>query len=198
MKDKQVLPADVLKEGSLRPGAMRRLSDEEIEVWIEVARSVTRRKGVVLPSSRRVKSPAPGISTPVAQAPAASKSVRPLAPLSPLEPRLKRRLQRGQRSVDDVIDLHGRTQAAAHMALRGFLIRAQARGDRLIIVITGKGQRSDDDPSFGFDDARGVLRRLTPHWLGAPDLRSVVQGFEEAGRAHGGVGALYVRLRRGR
>ena len=43
---------------------------------------------------------------------------------------------------------------------------------------------------------RGVLRRLTPQWLREPDLRSVVLGFEEAGRAHGGSGALYVRLRR--
>ena len=41
-----------------------------------------------------------------------------------------------------------------------------------------------------------MLRRLAPQWLGEPDLRSVVLGFEEAGRAHGGAGALYVRLRR--
>jgi DNA-nicking Smr family endonuclease len=40
------------------------------------------------------------------------------------------------------------------------------------------------------------LRRLAPHWLREPDLRSIVLGFEEAGRAHGGSGALYVRLRR--
>ena len=42
----------------------------------------------------------------------------------------------------------------------------------------------------------GVLRRLAPHWLRANDMRSVVLGFEEAARAHGGSGALYVRLRR--
>jgi hypothetical protein len=42
----------------------------------------------------------------------------------------------------------------------------------------------------------GVLRRLVPHWLREPDLRSTVLGFEEAGPGHGGAGALYVRLRR--
>ena len=42
-----------------------------------------------------------------------------------------------------------------------------------------------------------MLRRLAPHWLREPDLRAIVLGFEEAGRAHGGSGALYVRLRRG-
>jgi DNA-nicking Smr family endonuclease len=41
-----------------------------------------------------------------------------------------------------------------------------------------------------------VLRRLAPHWLSEPDLRTVVLGFQEAGRAHGGSGARYVRLRR--
>ena len=35
------------------------------------------------------------------------------------------------------------------------------------------------------------------HWLGESDLRSVGLGFEEAGRVHGGSGALTVRLRRG-
>ena len=38
-----------------------------------------------------------------------------------------------------------------------------------------------------------MLRRLVPHWLREPDLRAAVLGFEEAGRAHGGSGALYVR-----
>ena len=41
-----------------------------------------------------------------------------------------------------------------------------------------------------------MLRRLVPHWLREPDLRSTVLGFEEAGPGHGGAGALYVRLRR--
>ena len=62
----------------------------------------------------------------------------------------------------------------------------------LAIVVTGKGRASS------WMDEPGVLRRLTPHWLRAPDLRNVVLGFEEAGRAHGGAGALYVRLRRPR
>ena len=86
-------------------------------------------------------------------------------------------------------------QAEAHQALRGFLRYSQARGAKLVIVVTGKGGPFDEPPPFGQE--RGVLRRLTPHWLREPDLRGIVLGFEEAGRAHGGSGALYVRLRRG-
>ena len=68
------------------------------------------------------------------------------------------------------------------------------RGARLVIVVTGKGGPLDELGSW--PNERGVLRRLAPHWLRETDLRSVVLGFEEAGRAHGGSGALYVRLRR--
>ena len=106
-----------------------------------------------------------------------------------------RELRRGRASVDGALDLHGMTQAEAHQALRGFLRHSQARGARVVIVVTGKGARFDDDA--GFPGERGVLRRVTPHWLREPDMRSIVLGFEEAGRAHGGAGALYVRLRRG-
>ncbi|VAW10984.1 hypothetical protein MNBD_ALPHA09-1151, partial [hydrothermal vent metagenome] len=48
-------------------------------------------------------------------------------------------MRRGRIDVDGTLDLHGMTQSHAHMALRGFLIAAQARGDRLVLVITGKG-----------------------------------------------------------
>ena len=78
--------------------------------------------------------------------------------------------------------------------MRGFLRHSHARGARLVIVVTGKGGPMDETRLFGGE--RGVLRRLAPHWLREPDLRAIVMGFEEAGRAHGGSGALYVRLRR--
>ena len=59
-------------------------------------------------------------------------------------------------------------------------------------VITGKGRVSASESE------RGVLRRRVPLWLGLPELRSLVVGFEEAHIGHGGAGALYVRVRRGR
>jgi DNA-nicking Smr family endonuclease len=61
-----------------------------------------------------------------------------------------------------------------------------------VLVITGKGRASIADPE------RGVLRRQVPHWLGLPEFRSLVIGFEEAHIGHGGEGALYVRVRRAR
>jgi DNA-nicking Smr family endonuclease len=109
---------------------------------------------------------------------------------------LKRDLARGRSAVDSAIDLHGMNQAEAHHALRGFLVHAQSQADRLVIVVTGKGGSKSRPDAASWIDEPGVLRRMVPHWLREADLRAVVLGFEEAGRAHGGAGALYVRLRR--
>jgi DNA-nicking Smr family endonuclease len=85
------------------------------------------------------------------------------------------------------------TQREAHDALIGFLRNAQARGATLVLVITGKGA-----PGAGRTNERGVLKRQVPQWLRLPGLRELIVGFEPAHVAHGGEGALYVRLRRRR
>ncbi len=176
---------------------LRLLTDEEIELWRAVANSVAPRKGASLPlSRRRLSAPA----SPKDEKPATMSEAKPRASpqhlsLAPLEKRLKRKLTRGGAGPDEVIDLHGMTEAQAHRALRGFLTYSQARGARLVLIITGKGEGKGPERPLWTDES-GVLRRLTPHWLRAPDLRAIVLGFEEAGRSHGGAGALYVRLRR--
>ncbi len=178
-----------------RPLRLRRLSDEEIALWTEVARSVSRRRGASLPAPAKPvqpQAPSPPQASAAPQPEGKPARGRPL-PLAPIERRLKRELARGRGAIDGALDLHGMNQSEAHQALRGFLRYSQARGAKLVIVVTGKGGPLGE-PLFG--DERGVLRRLTPHWLREPDLRSIVLGFEEAGRAHGGSGALYVRLRR--
>ena len=176
-----------------RAPRLRRLSDEEIALWTEVARGVARRRGASLPAPSGAPNPAPAPAPPPVET-VAPRQAAAAPPLAKIERRLRRRLARGRRDIDDAIDLHGLTQADARHAMRRVLRHSQARGARLVIVVTGKGgPLSDDEP---WDRERGVLRRLAPHWLREPDLRSIVLGFEEAGRAHGGSGALYVRLRR--
>ena len=182
-----------------RPSRLRRLSDEEIALWVEVAKSVAKRRGASLPSPSQSR-PSPPAAPPTAAAAASPAKLRQPAgppPLAPLERRLKRDLARGRAGVDNALDLHGMRQAEAHHALRGFLFRAQAQGDRLVIVVTGKGNSRLPASAASWVDEPGVLRRVVPHWLREPDMRAVVLGFEEAGPAHGGAGALYVRLRRG-
>jgi DNA-nicking Smr family endonuclease len=182
-----------------RPAGLRRLTDEEIDLWIAVAKSVSRRKGAKLPSPRKsAPPPSDAAVAPSVEIRRTSAKPKPPAPppLAPLERRLKRQLAQGRSAIDQSIDLHGMNQAQAHQALRGFLSFAQARGDRLVLVVTGKGAPKTRALEFSSLEEPGVLRRMAPHWLHAADLRPIVLGFEEAGRAHGGAGALYVRLRK--
>ena len=72
-----------------------------------------------------------------------------------------------------------------------FLRRGQARGSKVVLVITGKGARGGDDGG-----GRGVLKRMVPLWLQSPEFRDLILGFEPAAISHGGEGALYVSLRK--
>jgi DNA-nicking Smr family endonuclease len=104
-----------------------------------------------------------------------------------VEPGLHRRLARGREALAARIDLHGMTQDAARAALTAFVRRSADDGWRAVLVITGKGVSGD-----------GVLRRRVPDWLADPPIRDCVAGVSEAHRRHGGEGALYVALKRGR
>jgi len=188
-----------------RTPRIRLPSREELALWRHATSDVEKRKGRNAPVPE--VSPEPPAPKAEAAAPKAAlagavpdfvapKAPRPagLAPLAPLERRLKRRLSAGKTQVDDVIDLHGMTQAQAHRALNAFLWRSAEDGARLVLVITGKGASLSDEGGHRIE--RGVLRRNAPHWLRAPELRAIVLSVEEATRPHGGAGALYVRLRR--
>lgn len=175
----------------------RSLSGEEIALWSHVARSVRPLSGRTLPQPEApARSVAPEAAQAAAPAPglaAAPAPARPaLAPLVPLERRTLTALRRGRQPLEAVLDLHGLRQAEAHDRLRGFLLREQRRGVRLVLVITGKGTAG----STPGGEERGVLKRMVPHWLRMADMRPMVLGFEDAALGHGGSGALYVRLRR--
>jgi DNA-nicking Smr family endonuclease len=184
----------------------RRLSDDDEALWHTVTRSIKplkRRRlrrseleGIRTSANPQAKSQAnsqlkPAPKSPALLRPQAGPAPKAPPPLMPIDRRLKQRLARGQIEIDGRIDLHGRTLNEAHSALLRFLHRAQGKGLRTVLVITGKG---GPDPERG----RGVLRRQVPLWLTLPDLRAYVLAVEEAHVAHGGAGALYVRLRRGR
>lgn len=181
-----------------RSTRLRRLTDDEIELWLTVASTVARRTGSVLPPPPASTRPAaiPAAALPATFVPATSVPRPPLPPLAPLERKLKQKLSRGRMTADAAIDLHGLRQGEAHAALLHFLGRAQRQGSKVVLVVTGKGGRARE-VEWGFGDGTtGVLRRQVPLWLGLPEFRALVLGWEEAGRPHGGAGALYVRLRR--
>lgn len=181
------------------PRRKRALSREESELWEAVAKQAK----PLRKRSRPAKvSPEILDASPVAANPAPPKPVSitrriPSAPpapppLAPLGRRERSKLSRGRKDIDARLDLHGMTQTKAHRMLLSFLHRAQTDGMSVVLVITGKGR------TVGPESERGVLRRQVPQWLGLPEFRSLVIGFDEAHIGHGGEGALYVRVRRAR
>jgi DNA-nicking Smr family endonuclease len=136
----------------------------------------------------------PQKSKPPARTPSLSErpSIPALPPLSSIDRRSRQKIARGRVEIDARLDLHGMKQNEAREHLSAFLHRVQARGKSLVLVITGKGTAAPEGAE------RGVLRRAVPLWLALPEFRSLVIGFEEAAPAHGGTGALYVRIRRNR
>lgn len=175
------------------------LSPEDRRIWARVAGSVTpsrpRKAARIVPGAVDPEPPA----APPARGPVRARGVAPAyAPAVPaparargvpeeLEPRRQRRLSRERDPIEARIDLHGHGRFQAQDALTAFLIGAQARGCRSVLVITGQGRRGGG----------GVIRASVHEWLQGPALRGVVSGFAPAARRHGGDGALYVTIRRG-
>ena len=211
-----------------RRGARPRLTDEDRSLWERVASTIDpRRRGkprtpeveappdpdgaagraTSMPASPRGANVAAGPAPPKAPisrqatAPAKLEPPRKRAspPLPTVDRRQARRIASGSTVIEARLDLHGLTQAAAHGRLISFLQGSAARGLKTVLVITGKGAPRERHPGRGGErDDHGVLRRAVPRWLAEPPLRALVISFQTAAPRHGGEGALYVLIRRGR
>ncbi len=163
-------------------------SGEDRRLWALIAADVR-----PLPGKRRppipAPPPAPGVVAPAPAAPAkrARAAIAASAPPPPaaLPPRRRRRILNRRERLHRVIDLHGHDQDGARALLTAQVLRAHEAGERLILVITGKGRGGD-----------GILRRRAPEWLSQPPLRAVIAALDPAHFRHGGEGALYVALKR--
>lgn len=171
-----------------------RLSHEDRIIWARIARTVEAFPGKEIPEDDwfAVEPPAaapaavPEKPAKAAQ-PVPAPNAQPRKQQHPIEKPVIRKLARGRLPIDGRIDLHGLTQSEAHNLLFGFLARAHERGLRHVLVITGKGTSRGSE---------GALKRAVPVWLGKPEFRFLISGYEDAARGHGGEGALYIRLRR--
>ena len=173
----------------------------DFHLWEDVAGTVS-----PLRPRRRVRPPAPlplppSISPPPKRAPVfampayQSPQTPGRTPVGVIEPKLRKRLGRGRVTIDGTLDLHGMRQDEAYDALLRYLSARSARGDRTVLVITGKGlKKVIGDPTNIVE--RGVLRTMLPIWLSSPELLPLVAGWDQSAQTHGGEGAWYVRLRR--
>ena len=107
-----------------------------------------------------------------------------------------RKLAQGLVLPDFTLDLHGHSLDAAYMRLDHGLALALAQGARLVLLITGKARPSDG--SAGRSDRRGAIRAKFLDWLALGSHASKIAAIRPAHPRHGGAGAVYLVLRRGR
>jgi DNA-nicking Smr family endonuclease len=202
--------------GGKSGGKGRAVTPDEAELWRALTYSVDKVKAkprvpsatpdpapAAATAARAASSPSKAVlpAKPIAQPsspPPAPKPSRPV-PLAELDRRAVRQIASGKVSIDARLDLHGMRQRDAYARLRAFLLDAQARGCRTVLVITGKGDEGvhRDHLAEAMGEARrGVLRRGVPQWLEEPELRAIVLSYTSATVRHGGEGALYVQLRK--
>jgi DNA-nicking Smr family endonuclease len=97
-----------------------------------------------------------------------------------------KQLRRGTIRLDYELDLHGLTREEATHALETFIKGAYRRGQQAVLIITGRGNHSPDEP---------VLKRSTEKWL-KENEGSMIAEFLTAPSQFGGDGATIVFLKK--
>jgi len=106
-------------------------------------------------------------------------------PLRPVATNRMRQVKNGTIRIDLELDLHGLTRDEALTSLAQFVSGAYNRGQKAILVITGKGNNSPAEP---------VLHGAVASWLREAG-KSMVAEFAPAPRNLGGSGAFVVFLK---
>lgn len=96
-----------------------------------------------------------------------------------------RKLKRGQYRITATLDLHGLNAKEAYKTVTLFLNSARNENKQCVLVIHGKGKRSNNEGP--------VLKPLLAKWL---TQRDDILAFCSARLNDGGSGALYVLLRK--
>lgn len=189
----------------------RRLAPDESALWKKVAATVTpivKRPAQLAPAAPpTVKPPKP--QPRIAAPPAARAPSLLQAPLPPprrthqtatLDGHWDRRLRKGLVRPDLSIDLHGHTLASAQALLDESIHRALVRGARVLLVVAGRLRPGADrlPQMHGDPRPRGAIRASLPDWLAYSPYADQIVALRPAHISHGGAGAVYVILRRGR
>ncbi|MEP0071375.1 MAG: DNA endonuclease SmrA [Marinomonas sp.] len=98
-----------------------------------------------------------------------------------------KRLRQGKYGIEARLDLHNHTVAQAREQIFQFVDDCMRNDIRVAIIVHGKGERTPDPES------RAMLKSHINKWL--RDLDAVM-AFHSAQRYHGGLGAVYVLLKK--
>lgn len=172
----------------------RRLRTEEKALWDKVVKSVRplHPRSLEVPPAEEIPAPPPvptRRSVPkVALRPQVPKPVA--TPGTTLDASWDRRLARGAVQPDFFLDLHGYSLATAWHLLDLRLEQAIAQRARVMLLVTGKPPKGEPPV------ARGRIRAAVGDWLETSRHAGAIAAVRNAHPRHGGMGALYIILRR--
>lgn len=182
----------------------RPLSPEERTLWQHLTRSVRAlhrdapppATATIPPVAAPAAAAAPRIKgrvPPLRAAPAPPPVPARREPVAILDGGWEKRIRSGSLQPERSVDLHGHNLGGAHATLDTALGAAVRDGVRILLVVTGKPRPGRIAP-----EGRGAIRAEIGHWLERSPHADRIASVRVAHPRHGGDGALYIILRRGR
>ena len=106
-------------------------------------------------------------------------------------------LKKGKINPENTLDLHGLNTKQAENNSINFIEQNYSKGKRLILIITGKGKKSNKTDSLNYNNSGiGILKKSLVTWIENSEVFSSIIGIYPAHVKHGGGGAFYVYLRK--
>lgn len=95
------------------------------------------------------------------------------------------------------IDLHGYTLDEANLKTKELILSHYKQNIYKVIIITGKGSKSDNEKNPYISKDLSLLKYSVPHYLKTNEsLKQVIKNISQADIKDGGEGAFYVYLKK--
>ena len=95
------------------------------------------------------------------------------------------------------IDLHGYTLDEANLKTKELILSYYKQNIYKVIIITGKGLKSDNEKNPYISKDLSLLKYSVPHYLKTNEsLKQVIKNISQADIKDGGEGAFYVYLKK--
>tara|TARA_B100002019_G_scaffold53343_1_gene45505 strand:+ start:261 stop:779 length:519 start_codon:yes stop_codon:yes gene_type:complete len=104
-----------------------------------------------------------------------------------------RKIKSGKIRISSILDLHSFTLKESKEKVIKFIEKNFLYGNRLNLIITGKGKRLSVSDGWKGD---GKLKKNVPIWLSSTYLSKYILWFDIASPEKGGNGALFVYLKK--
>jgi len=95
------------------------------------------------------------------------------------------------------LDLHGSSLDESNKIVKKFIIQSFSQGYKKLLIVTGKGLRSESYNNPYVSEKLNILRYSVPEYINNDeDLKSKISSVSSADIKEGGEGAIYIFLKK--